>query len=395
MAASRTLYLPPLRPDQFEIAKHPAKIKAVCCGRRWGKSVMGGDLVVLAAYQGGRVAWVTPTYKNGRPLWRWIESTVNGVSGIRVNRSERVVTFPNGGFLAMYSADSPDSIRGENFHLVVIDEAAKIPEDVYTDAIQPTVADNDGDILLLTTPAGKNWFYYEYIRALEHGAAWQRPSSDNPSPNIRKAFDLAKERTSQRTFQQEWLAQFADDGGGVFRGVEAASVGKRRPPYAGRFVMGIDWARSYDYTVLSVFDADSKEQVDLDYFNQVSWSLQRGRVAALYEKWKPYVIWAEENSIGSPNIEALQAEGLPVRPFQTTAKSKAPLIENYALAIEKRQLTLLDDPKQLAEHQAYELERSASGIYKYNAPDGMHDDTVIASALAWHGINSANLFLFD
>lgn len=394
--SSNTLYLPQLRPDQYEIAKHPAKIKCVCCGRRWGKSVMGGDLVVLTAHQGGRVAWVTPTYKNGRPLWRWIEQTVRGINGIQVNRSDRVVTFPSGGFLAMYSGDSPDSIRGENFHLVVIDEAAKLPEDVYTDAIQPTVADNDGDILMLTTPHGKNWFYYEYMRAKAKGAAWQRPSSDNPNEKIKQAFELARERTSQRTFQQEWLAQFADDGGGVFRGVEKVAIGKKpKDAYAGNFVMGVDWARSHDYTVLSVFDVDKRVQVDLDYFNQVSWSLQRGRVISMFEKWKPATIWAEENSIGSPNIEALQQEGLPVYPFQTTAKSKSPLIEGYALAIEKQMLTLLDDPRQLAEHQAYELERLPSGQYRYNAPQGMHDDTVIASALAWHGMSAPSFFLFS
>lgn len=356
---------------------------------------MGGDLVVLTAHQGGRVAWVTPTYKNGRPLWRWIERTVIGVAGIQVNRSERVVTFPNGGFLAMYSADSPDSIRGENFHLVVVDEAAKVAEDVYTDAIQPTVADNDGDILLLTTPAGKNWFYYEYMRALALGAAWQRPSSDNPNPNIRNAFNLAKERVSQRTFQQEWLAQFSEDGGGVFRGVDKVAIAKRVTPYEGNFVMGIDWARSLDFTVISVIDKDTRRMVDCDRFNQVSWTMQRGRVAQMHERWKPKTIFAEENSIGSPNIEALQREGFPVYGFLTTAKSKPPLIESYALAIEKQSVTLLDDPAIIAEHNAYELKRIPSGAYTYNAPPGMHDDTVIATALAWHGCNQSPLFLFD
>lgn len=392
---SRALHLPQLRHDQYEILKHPAKIKTVCCGRRWGKSVTGGSAGILAANLGGRVAWVTPTYKNGRPLWRWLEQVLRGIDNVQVSRSERVVTFPSGGFLAMYSGDSPDSIRSENFHLVILDEAAKLPEEMYTDAIMPTVADTNGDILMLTTPRGKNWFYYEYMRALANGAAWQRPSSDNPNPNIRNAFDLAKERTSQRTFQQEWLAQFADDGGGVFRGIDKVAIGKRQTPYKSDFVMGIDWARTTDFTVISVIDKATHVMVDCDRFNQVSWSMQRNRVAAMYEKWQPSVIHAEENSIGSPNIEALQNEGLPVRPFTTTAKSKPALIEAYALAIEKQDITLLDDPEIIAEHNAYELKRMPSGAYTYNAPQGMHDDTVIATALAWHGCNQFPLFLFD
>lgn len=388
--ASNVLSLPRLRRDQYDIAAHPGKIKAVCCGRRWGKSVLGGNIITLTAAQGGRSAWVTPTYKNGRPLWRWIEHITRGVNGVQVNRSERVVTFPGGGFLAMYSADSPDSIRGENFHLVVLDEAAKIPEDVYADAILPTIADTDGDLLMLTTPAGKNWFYHEYLRCSSNGAAWQRPSSDNPSANIRRAFELARLRVSERTFQQEWLAEFADSGGGVFRNLDTVCIGLRREPYAGRFVFGVDWGRSNDFTVISVIDADTKQQVYLDRFNQISWETQRGRIVELFRKWRPQVIVAESNSMGGPNIEALQNEGLPIRPFETTAKSKAPLIEAYVLAIERGEIILLNDPNLRSEHDAYELKQMATGI-RYGAASGFHDDIVMATALAWHGVQRGRI----
>ncbi|MEP7289638.1 MAG: hypothetical protein ABI947_28135, partial [Chloroflexota bacterium] len=47
---------------------------------------------------------------------------------------------------------------------------------------------------------------------------------------------------------------------------------------------------------------------------------------------------------------------------------------------------LLNDPVQLAELQAYAMERLASGRFTYNAPSGFHDDTVIATALAVHAI---------
>lgn len=40
---------------------------------------------------------------------------------------------------------------------------------------------------------------------------------------------------------------------------------------------------------------------------------------------------------------------------------------------------------------AYTLERMASGGYRYNAPSGGHDDTVIALALAWYAVRSGGL----
>jgi hypothetical protein len=33
------------------------------------------------------------------------------------------------------------------------------------------------------------------------------------------------------------------------------------------------------------------------------------------------------------------------------------------------------------------MDRLPSGMVRYSAPDGMHDDTVMATALMWHGMN--------
>jgi hypothetical protein len=123
-------------------------------------------------------------------------------------------------------------------------------------------------------------------------------------------------------------------------------------------------------------------QVWLERFNQIGWETQRGRLAALYERFQPHMILAEANSIGSVNIEALQAEGLPVRGFMTTAKSKAPLIDHLALGMEKSEVILLNDPVLKHELLAYEMRRTSQG-WSYHAPAGGHDDTVIATALSW------------
>ena len=129
--------------------------------------------------------------------------------------------------------------------------------------------------------------------------------------------------------------------------------------------------------------------VALDRFKQTSWNLQRQRLASLVNHWQAQIIWAEANSIGEPNIEALNQQGLPVRPFYTSAKSKAPLIESLALAIERNDITLLNDPVLLAELGDYNLQRLPNGSYRYGAPPGAHDDTVIATALAWYGARFA------
>ena len=154
------------------------------------------------------------------------------------------------------------------------------------------------------------------------------------------------------------------------------------------YVAGVDWGRSKDYTAIAVLDASNGKMVALERFNQVGWELQRDRLAQIVKKWRPQVVWAEANSIGEPNIDALVRQGLPVRRFYTSAKSKAPLIESLALAIERNDITLLDDPVLLGELADYKFDRLSNGSYRYGAPPGGHDDTVIATALAWYGSQS-------
>lgn len=363
-------------------------------GRRWGKSVLGGVLTMNVVRQHGRVAWVVPTYKNGRSLWRWARSIAAPLRRVfDISKTERTITTHRGGFFGIYSADNIDAIRGEWFHLVVIDEAARVAEDDWTDAIQPTLADADGDAILISTPKGKDWFWREWMRGQEGGDAqsWQAPTADNPNVRIQQAAERARTRVSERTYQQEWLAQFVDDGS-LFRGVTDCATAERQPRVDGHtYVMGCDWGKYNDYTVLTVIDATTHQMVALDRFNQIDYSLQLGRVQVLADKYQPEVIVAEKNSMGDPIVERLYYEhNLPVQPFTTTNASKAKVIDALSLAFERRTIGILNEPSLIAELQAFEAERLPGGLLRYTAPDGMHDDMVISLALAWHGAVWAN-----
>jgi len=148
-----------------------------------------------------------------------------------------------------------------------------------------------------------------------------------------------------------------------------------------RVVMGVDWGKQADFTVLSVVCAECGKELAIDRFNKIDYAFQRKRLAALAEKWGVSYISAESNAMGEPVIEQLQRDGLPVYGFQTTASSKPPLIESLALALEREEVTWLDDPTAKAELEAYERKTSGTtGRSSYSAPEGMHDDTVIARA---------------
>ena len=389
---SRTLYLPRLRPDQSRIVNDPAKIKVLAMGRRWGKTIMSGAVALAAAAYSNKVAWVAPSYKQTRPLWRWAVTANAGVG--TVSRTERMIDFGRG-FLGVYTGDNPDSMRGESFNLLIIDEAAKIKDEVWTDILQPTLADYDGEAILISTPHGRNWFWREWQRGKNGAngyASFSAPSADNPNPNIKRAAELARERVSERTYRQEWLAEFVEDGGGVFRAVRERATADplQRPVENCTYVGGLDWALSHDYTVLTLMDATNKKEVWKERFTGIEYGMQRQRIAAVCHRFGVSSILAEQNAMGKPNNDELRRMGLPVRDFTTTATTKADLIESLAAAFDHREIEILKDEVTIAELESYESKRTANGGVQYNAPDGMHDDTVMSMALAWMACESGD-----
>jgi hypothetical protein len=103
---------------------------------------------------------------------------------------------------------------------------------------------------------------------------------------------------------------------------------------------------------------------------------------------------AESNSIGEPVIEQLRRDGLPVTPFQTTNATKTAAIDGLALAFEQGDIKIINDPVLVSELQAYEMERLPSGLLRYNAPEGMHDDCVMSLAIGWTGVTSTPWLLW-
>jgi len=158
---------------------------------------MSGLYALTVAQYGGAVCWVAPTYKNSRPLWRFCEMSVNP-QHVQVHHADREILFPSGGRIGIYSAENDVSIRGEAFDLVIVDEAAQMKQETYTDVLLPTIADRDGRIMLISTPKGKNWFYLEILESkrTRRGMELAKHSESVAADSTRGAVSA---RTCQRT----------------------------------------------------------------------------------------------------------------------------------------------------------------------------------------------------
>lgn len=380
--------LPVPHPAQQQIIDEAKRFNVLACGRRFGKTLIGIELASIAL-EGWPVAWFSPTYKMLSEVWRDTKNLFQPAI-VKINVQQHRLEFAKGS-IDMWSLDSPDSSRGRKYKRAIVDEAAMVPgfQDAWQAVIRPTLTDYAGDAYWLSTPRGMNFFKqgfdYGQDPLMSDWASWHFPTSANPfmPPD---EIEKARQELPELTFKQEYLAEFLQSEGAVFRNIEpnlTAPLDADRASHAGhRIVSGLDWAMKRDFTAHSIGCADCKIELELDRFNKIEWAFQRGRIASAIGKWDIEKVLAEENSIGSPNIEALQAEGFPVEPFTTTASSKGPLIQSLGLAFERNEFKWLNIPVATAELVAYECKVSTvTGRASYSAPEGMNDDTVIARAL--------------
>lgn len=384
------IQVPELHSAQRQIVDEAKRFNVLACGRRFGKSLLGIELDLEPALEGYPVAWFSPTHKMLAEIWRDMTQILKPITQ-RTAVQEHRVELITGGIIDMWSLDAADSTRGRKYKRAVVDEAAMVPgfQDAWQAVIRPTLTDYEGDAYWLSTPRGMNFFKqgfdYGQDPLMPDWASWQFPTSANPYISLDE-IQKAKEELPALTFKQEFLAEFLQSEGAVFRNIEpnlTAPLNAQPSDHAGhRIVSGLDWAQKHDFTAHSIGCADCKCELELDRFNKIEWAFQRGRIKSQCDKWGINQILAEHNSIGSPNVEALQAEGLPVAVFETTALSKGPLIQSLALALERSEYQFLNNPVATAEMVAYESKVSAiTGRATYSAPEGMHDDTVIARAL--------------
>lgn len=376
--------IPELHPAQAQIKRERRRFNVIDCGRRFGKNILFQEMAVDGALvEHGPVGWGAPTYKMLLDDWKNLSNILAPVT-TRRNEQEKSLMLVGNGSIEMFSLDNPNGVRGKKFKRFIVNEAAFVPDllDIWNMIVRPTLVDLRGSCDFGGTPKGMNAFWQLYNQTGDDWAHWQMSSYSNP--HIPKAeLDALRDTMLERAFAQEILAQFLEDGGGVFRNVRASATAQPAEPIKGsQYVIGVDWGRTGDATVFCVIDVNTRTQVALDRMTDTDYASQRLRLQALAKKYDAPIL-AEANSIGQPNIEALQDAGLSVHGFTTTNATKAQVIQALELAFEKHDITTLAHELQTAELMAYQSEKLPSGLIRYGAPEGMHDDTVIALALAW------------
>jgi len=377
---------------QSTILLSPARYRVVCCGRRWGKSLLAAHEAVCAALVGGQVFVVGGDYNSASIIFEqcWdISLRLGKYVAQRKRQDPPIIRFKQGGYVMARSAENVNQLVGRGLDLIIVDEAAKIADaNVWQQYLRPALSDTLGHALFISTPEGRNWFWEMWLRGQNPDypqyASWRFPSSSNPYLDAGE-LEAARAELPERVYRQEYEAEFLEDVGGVFSHVRERATAKRqseRKPQH-RYVMGVDLAKHEDWTVAIVLDASTGEMCDILRMQKVDYSLQVERIVGMAFHWQAAVC-VDATGVGEPVAEEIFRRGVTVVPFTFTQASKLALVQDLVLAFEQAAIAILPEEWLIQELEMYKYERTPSGNLRMGAPEGQHDDGVMALALAWH-----------
>jgi len=309
---------------------------------------------------------------------------------IRKYSNAQVTTFPeldSSHFIG--TAGSSEVGRGSSFNFIHGTEVAfwKDAEKLLAGALQ---AGNPYIVLESTANGAQGWFYEQCMDAIAGRGDWNLifiPYTEFPEYQVEGWVDRKKAEL-KRLFQQEYpataLEAFLASNTGYFSDLDFTKIftaphnTQRIQGHA--YSAGLDFGQSNDYTFMPVFDRTDRRQVDYLHINKMAWGQQRIEIRRMYNKWGLTSIRAEANSIGSVNIEELEADGVEIERFTTTNKSKNEIMQRFHEELENG-LTLIDWDVQKSEMVNMTSKQTPSGLWSISADIG-HDDTVIGNALA-------------
>ena len=408
-------------PAQLAFHNSKARYRIMAAGRKFGKThMLTFEAFTWLGIPGAMVWWVAPYYSVAQIGYRRFVKLIPKITIRSIDKKNLMIEMINGAQLWFKSADSPDGLVGEGIDFLILDEAARVPDVVWYETLQPNLADprRAGHMAAISTPRGKaNWFYNYWLRGQSKDnrsvyESWGMdvhilpitneiiedftgglPSWVNPYfrlADLQEAMELPK-----RVILQEYASRFIEDLGLVFQGVLKARAGTfNEPDLLETYFVGVDLAKAQDYTVICVMN--SKGHVDyLGRWNKRLWTTQVTDLIEIATRFNNATVLIDSTGLGDPIFDFMRSRYSNVQPLKLTNESKREIIENLAICIAGVRFTYPEAAEALVEElSVFGVEQSTSGAIKYEAPKGFHDDCVIAAALAcWLHLRELSLEL--
>ena len=335
------------------------------------------------------------------PLARYIFKLKQalGEAAFKLNKNEKSLTLlATGATLQWFSAENPLSVQGPTFTWLLFDEAQNIPDEVWEN-VRPALDVRMASVLVVGTPdpiPQCTWFRGLFLRG-EDGDSPEHYSYTLPCWENRWAtvetIASARDDMSEGEFRKKYLGQWVDDENAVFKNIDANftghfyddpdSVVAAEDGLRGPYVIGLDVARTADYTVAYVVETKTQRVVSRFRMNHISFERAADAVEQLYRLWHVQGVHMDATAMGWGLYEMLVKRGLTVWAAQFSEEFKGKLVATIVRELERGDTILPAEDRNLRrELKAYTRAVTKAGNIRFTAPNNYNDDCVMALGLA-------------
>jgi hypothetical protein len=210
-----------LTKPQTKIFTNTSRFRVVVAGRRFGKTFLStAELLNKALSAHNQNVWyVAPTYKAAKEIaWDMLSEQIPPDYITSKNETSLTITLLNGSIISLKGAEKPDNLRGRSLDFVVLDEFADMRPQAWYEVLRPSLSDREGGCLFIGTPRGRNHFYDLYGKGLDNDEGWQSYQYTTiEGGNVALSeIESAKADLDERTFQQEYQAEFVNYSGIIY-----------------------------------------------------------------------------------------------------------------------------------------------------------------------------------
>ena len=261
----------PLNNAQKAVASSNARFRVLCGGRRVGKSYLSvRELARFARHPGKRCLYIAPTYQMCRDIiWADLKQRLNNLNWIaQTNESRLELKLVNGSTIALRSGDAGQSLRGGGYDFVVFDEASDIDPEIFHEVVFPALSAQKppGSVLFCGTPKGFNWFkdLYDLGRTQDPDWASFQYTTIEGGQVPQSEIETAKRNLDERTFKQEYEAQFQTWSGIIAYNFSEDNIVDWKPHPAKHILIGMDFNVDPMSAIVMVQSADKKSLHAID-----------------------------------------------------------------------------------------------------------------------------------
>ena len=311
----------------------------------------------------------------------------------KANTQTKYIETVFGSSIRFFSAESGNSLRGQSFHYLLLDEFAFFGfeqtdgTDLWNNILSPTVKVKGRKCIFVSTPLGKNNRFYEmYLRGFDDNY----PSYKSMLITIYQDGLITPEEIEETrkgipelAWKQEYLCEFLDSSLTFFNGFE-------------------NCFQNYDYNYektwigvdLSGNGQDATILTKINELNQVEQFEISGSLDSKYQKISDIInnsknlqmSYIEVNGLGAPmynEIKKLVTDQSKLKEWETSNSSKEEIMTKLALCIAKKGISFNEMDKSLfSEFGTFVATYTKGGHLQFGAISGKHDDRIMSLAIA-------------